>query len=339
MSLRRALEATGEPGSTELCEVLEHLLDDVEPAGRVRLRRLKARVYRVENGSSGGSVVIKRLEPAGAQRERLAVERWLPALGLGDRCARLLAASADRRGESIWHVYEDLGDDTLAARPVPERIETAVGLIAELHVRAARHALLADVRHYSGDRGMPYFIASVRDAIAGLEALAASGIETPPEHAGVPHRLHEHLSGLLADAPRRARAFDVAAGPDTLLHGDLWTTNILATDGPDRPRARLVDWDRLGVGPFSYDLSTLLFRFPEAQRPWILGRYRHAVSRAGWQLAAPRELSLLFDTAERARYANRVAWPVLALLQDHAEWGFPELAEIERWFQTLDTLP
>jgi hypothetical protein len=337
--LRRAIEATGEPGSAELCEVLEELLEGADPANRVSLRRLKAQVYRLEVGGLGRTVVAKRLEPAVAQRERLVAERWLPALGLGDWCARLLAVAADRRGENIWHVYEDLGDDTLAARPAPERVEAAVDLVAELHVRAARHPVLPDVRRFSGDRGMPYFVASVSDAIAGLEALAASGIETPPEHAGLPHRLHERLIGLLADAPRRARIFEGAGGPDTLLHGDLWTTNIFVTAGAERPWARLVDWEKVGVGPFGYDLSTLLFRFPAAQRPWILERYRRAVSRAGWLLASPPELYLLFDTAERARYANRVIWPVLALLQEHADWGFPELAEVERWFQALDRLP
>jgi len=45
---------------------------------------------------------------------------------------------------------------------------------------------------------------------------------------------------------------------------------------------------------------------------------------------------VLFDTAEQARYANRVIWPALALVQDHAAWGFPELAEVERWFDALD---
>ena len=109
--------------------------------------------------------------------------------------------------------------------------------------------------------------------------------------------------------------------------------------GAEGPRARLIDWDHVGVGPFSYDLSTFLFRFPAAQRPRILERYRNAVSRAGSWLASPPNLDLLFDTAERARYANRVIWPVRALLQEHADWGFPELAEVERWFQALEALP
>ena len=95
----------------------------------------------------------------------------------------------------------------------------------------------------------------------------------------------------------------------------------------------------MGVGPLSYDLSTFLSRFPAAARPWILERYRQAVSRAGWRLASPPELDLLFDTAKRARCANRVIWPVLALLQEHADWGFLELAEVERWFQALERLP
>jgi phosphotransferase family enzyme len=338
---RHALEATGEPGSAELCESLKALLDGPDSSDRVALRRLKARVYRLEIGNRDPrrTVVVKRLEPAAAERNRLVAERWLPALGLGDRCPRLLAVAADRSGESVWHVYEDLGDETLAARPAPERVEAAVDLVAELHTRAAGDAVLPDVRRYSGDLGMPYFISNVRDAIASLEALAASGIETPPEHAGLPDRLHERLIGLLADTPRRVQAFEIAAGRDTLLHGDLWTINIFVSGGAEGPRARLVDWDRVGVGPFSYDLSTFLFRFPASQRPWILERYRQAVSRAGWRLASPPELDLLFDTAERARYANRVIWPVLALLHEHADWGFPELAEVERWFQALEGLP
>ena len=339
--LRRVLEATGEPGSAELCESLAALLDGADSADRVCLRRLKARVYRLEIGNHGlpRTVVVKRLEPARAERNRQLAERWLPSLGLGDRCARLLAVAADRRGESVWHIYEDLGDDTLSARPALERVDAAVDLVAELHTRAARHPVLPDVRRYGGDLGMPYFVSNVGDAIAALEALAASGIETPPEHAGLPDRLRKRLIGLLAEVPRRARAFEDAAGPDTLLHGDLWTTNIFVSGSAEGPRARLVDWDHVGVGPFSYDLSTFLFRFPAALRPRILERYRNAVSRAGWRLASPPKLDFLFDTAERARYANRVIWPVLALLQDNAEWGFPELAEVERWYQALEGLP
>src|SRR5206468_7548973 len=84
---------------------------------------------------------------------------------------------------------------------------------------------------------------------------------------------------------------------------------------------RLVDWDRVDVGPFSYDLSTFLFRFPAEQRPGVLECYRDGAARGGWELGSPEDLALLFDTAERARYANRVIWPAVALLQEPAAWG------------------
>ena len=44
---------------------------------------------------------------------------------------------------------------------------------------------------------------------------------------------------------------------------------------------------------------------------------------------------MLFETAELARYANRVIWPALAIARDGAAWGFPELAEVESWFEAL----
>jgi hypothetical protein len=237
--LSRALDE--ESGSAELCELLRDQLDGAS-ARVVGLRRLKARVFRVEfaNDTPWRSVVVKRLDPAVAQRNRLVAERWLPALAMGDRCARLLGVAADRRGDCIWHVYEDLGDETLAGCLEPIRIGAAVDLIAELHTRAARHQVLPDARRYGGNLGLSYFTSNVGDAIAALDALAQSGIETPQKYEGVADRLLDRLAALLC------------------------------------------------------------------------------------------------DTAERARYANRVIWPVHALLQERAAWGFPELAEVERWFEALD---
>src|SRR5439155_1613252 len=120
---------------------------------------------------------------------------------------------------------------------------------------------------------------NVRDAIAALDALQAAGIQPPTSHVGLPERLLARLRALLADAPRRAAVFERAAGPDTLLHGDLWTINVFVKGTAERPELRLVDWDRVGVGPFSYDLSTFLFRFPAELRPGILDVYRRAAAR------------------------------------------------------------
>ncbi len=336
----RPLESRSEPGWAELRDALRELLDGADPADRViGLRQLKSRVYRLElePDAPWRSVVIKRMEPAIAQRSQLVAERWLPALGLSDACARLLGVAAERNGTSVWHIYEDLGDGTLAAHPDADRVNATVDLIADLHSSAAEHAILPDVRRYSHDLGMPYYRSNVRDAIAALEALRYRGVKTPPEHAGLPERLLERLQALLAEAPRRAQVFDEEAGPETFLHGDLWTINAFVVATAGGPRARLVDWDRAGVGPFSYDLSTFLFRFPPPERPGIVELYRRAAARAGRCLPSLAALKVLCDTAERARYANCVIWPALALLREEAGWGFPGLAEVERWFHVLDS--
>ncbi len=335
-----ALDVTnprGEPAWTELWQGLRALLHDADY--RVTsVQPLKAKVYRLQFDARApwSSVVVKRMEPAVSQRTRLLATRWLPALGLEHACPRLLGTAADWRGEVVWHIHEDLGDDTLATRPVPELVEVAARQVAELHARAARHGVLPDVRRFGHGLGFEYFTTNVRDAIAALEALLAAGIPSPPSHAGLPERLLARLRALLAEAPRRAAVFERAAGPDTLLHGDLWTINMFVKGTAERPQLRLVDWDRVDVGPVSYDLSTFLFRFPAERRPGILDCYRHAAARGGWELGSPEDLALLFDTAERARYANRVIWPAVALLRERAAWGFPELAEVERWFLALD---
>lgn len=328
-----------ETEATEVRDLLQEVLsNDTPPNGAMRVHQLKRRVFRVEivGPAPRRSVILKELEPLMAQRCQLVAQRWLPALGLADRCACLLGSAADRSGARVWHAYEDLGDATLKSQPAPERVDATVDLIAELHTRAARHAVLPDARRYGCAFGIEYFTTNVRDALASLDALAAAGIRPPSEHAGLPERLHERLATMLAGAGARARAFHESAGPDTLLHGDVWTINAFVSNGGDGPRARLVDWDRMGVGPWTYDVSAFLMQFPRPERPRILARYCRAVTHKGWRLAPPSELEILFDTAERARYANRVIWAALALVHERAAWGFPELAEVERWFLALD---
>jgi len=301
----------------------------------IGLTQLKRRVYRIELGPGPGprSLILRRSEPAIAQLNRLVADRWLPALGLGDRCARLLATAAEREGRWVWQIYEDLGDEHLDRSPDPLRVEAAVDLVAELHTRAAGHPLLPEVRHHSKDLGLPFFIANVGDAIRGLEALDGAAIPPSPDTMAIRNGLLARLYPVLADTPRRAQVLKDTGGPDTLLHGDLWRTNAFVAVTGDGARVRLIDWDHVGVGPFSYDLSTFLMRFPSAERPWILDRYRQAVARAGWRLPEARDLNLLFETAEYARFANRVAWAAMAWLHSGAQWVPVELAEISRWFE------
>jgi len=336
--LERCLVQWEEPGGANLCELLQRMVGDGVGAGLERtmqLDRLKQAVYRLRIGSARDrTLVLKRHPPAVAQADRLLAERWLPALGLGDRCPRLVAAAAEGEGRWVWHVYEDLGDESLAFQRVPRRLAAAVDFIAELHTRAAGHPLLPEVRWRARDHGAHFFTANLGDAIAALEALATPPLEVPREFAGARERLLCRLHRLREDVPRRVRLMQEAGG-DTLLHGDLWPKNVFVSMADTSPRARLIDWDHVGAGPFSYDLSTFLYQSPAEERPWIVRRYRDAVDHAGSCFPGTEELNLLCHTAESARYAHCILFDAIAALHDGAAWGIDELIDYERWFEAL----
>lgn len=337
------LEGSGQPGLTELRNVLQELLGGREAAGRlIDQQGLKSRVpcvcrLRFEINGRVRSLVVKRLDPGIAQRNRIVTERWLPAVGLSQGGPPLLGSAAERGGQCVWHIYDDLGDQTLdTGDPDPKRVEAAVDLIAQIHVRFAGHPLLPECRLYGGDLGIYFYASNVRDAIRGLESLRPPAVELSSERLALRDRLLARMYKLLDEQPYRARALAELGGPETLLHGDLWTTNTFVLPTAHGLQARLIDWDRAGVGPASYDLSTFLLRFPIHHRQWILDLYRESAGGLGWRLPATRDLNLLFETAECARFANRAIWPAIALLTDRAEWGFDELAAVEQWFEALE---
>lgn len=340
LSLDNLLKDTCLPGVAELRDALRELLGEPDAAPRlIEQQRLKHRVYRLqlEAGKLVRRLVVKLLDPRIAQRNEVVARRWLPAAGLGQSGPPLLGVAAARSGQDVWHIYEDLGECTLnSGNPDPRRVEAAVELIALIHTRFAEHPLLAECRVTGGDLGIGFYTASVRDAIRCLEALRPPAVELPPHRTTLRDRLLRRLHKLLDEQPFRAQVMAECGGPETLLHGDLWRTNVMVLAGPDGVRARLIDWDRSAVGPASYDLSTFLSRFPARDRLWILERYHHAVlDRAGWCLPPARELNVLFATAEYARVANRVIWPALLVLEGEDEWAFDDLTSVEQWFEGL----
>src|SRR5688572_23331773 len=164
----------GQPVAAEVARVLD---DGHSAAGDVALviqeLRHKHRVYRISavGGDVPRSVIIKRLDPPAAQRVRLALERWLPWLGLPDIGVGLLGSAA-ANADWIWHVYEDGGDATLQQhRHDRALITSAVSTIAELHTSAASHPVAVECRRDGCDLGMPFFTNSVGDALRLLDML------------------------------------------------------------------------------------------------------------------------------------------------------------------------
>ena len=335
-NMDRVLAASGQPALAELRLALSSALGLEAPIACLEEHTLKSRVYRLRFHVHGAThaFIAKRLETAVARRcERLA-RRWLPAAGLASAAPRLIAAS-EPAGGWIWHVYEDLGQETLERRPEGDRVESALRLIARLHVRFASNALLDECRHATEDLGISWFIGNMRGAIHALEAMRGHVPPGSRELLALRDRLLERLTRLDAETPTRAQSLADAGARETLLHGDLWTSNVIVTPTESGLEARLLDWDRTGVGPPSYDVSTFLLRFPRERRASILEQYDRAVAAEGGRPFERRSLAMNLETAELSRYANRVIWPARAIAEGDMSWGPDELAEVERWFESL----
>ncbi len=335
--LNRLLEGYGQPCLAELRELLESL--DLGQArscrllGQELLQTPGQRVFRLRFACNGvpRSLIAKRLPPAMARRNELVIERWLPAIGLAGSCASLLGKAAARDGSCAWHLYEDLGSwDLDVERPDSARVGAAVALIALIHTRFAGHGLLGEIRLHGFDFGIHFYQANVQDALCALEALSP-----PAERRELCARLLDRLDRLRKQLPARAEKLAEFGGPETLLHGDLWAINVFVSRSRGDCKARLIDWDRAGVGPASYDLSTFLLRFPQQRRTWVLQLYEQEVARAGWTLPGKHELNVLFETAELARYANCLIWPAIELGRAQVPWAYAQLAEVEQWFERL----
>ncbi|HEY1304746.1 MAG TPA: phosphotransferase [Vicinamibacterales bacterium] len=336
--LDRLLDNSGQPGVTELRSLLEELLGGREAVGRLieheTLQPRGLRMFRLRFGVSERivTVVVKRLRPAIGRRTELVARRWMPAVGLSDSGPPLLGSAAERGGNYVWHVYDDLGRHELdRCQDDRKRIGTAVELIASVHTRFAKHPLLGEVRMHGGDLGIRSYESNVNDAVYALDACRGDA-----QHDRLRNRLLQRLYTLRQELARRAHMLDECGGPETLLHGDLWPINVFVIPNAAGFHGRLIDWDHVGVGPASYDLSTFLSRLPRQHRTWAMNAYREHTARAGWSLPSVPELNFLFETAEYARYANRVIWPAIALVHDHAAWGWEMLAEVDTWFEHLE---
>src|SRR5437867_8785163 len=119
---------------------------------------------------------------------------------------------------------------------------------------------------------MNFYRSNVQDAIYSVEAVRSPAVEVSPELAAVRDRLLQRMFRLLGEYNARARALAKFGGPETLLHGDLWTTNTFVIPTAHGLEARLIDWDHAAVGPASSDLPRLFCRSAGAGgRPlWIL---------------------------------------------------------------------
>ena len=325
-----------QPQAVGLGNRLNEFISKNHGGGRLTmLERIKSQVYRLhfELEDQALTLILKCLEGRIAQRNELVQRRWLPAVGLATAGPPLLTTVGTPDGQSVWHVYSDLGSNSLADDMDNRRnVEAVVRFIADFHRRFIAHPYMAEFRLFGGDLGAHFVESNLRDAILTLERIAKDR-ENREDDWTVVDRLLEHVSVIIAELPSRLKIMKELSGPETLLHGDLWPSNIFVL--PDG-QIRLIDWDRTAAGPIAYDLSTFVLRFPPQQRSELIELYREAAHPMGWEIPAYKDLNLIFETFEFARYACLTIWPAIALWESRADWALEQLEEIERWFQAWE---
>jgi Ser/Thr protein kinase RdoA (MazF antagonist) len=323
----------GEPSAFGLGARLNEFIGKNHGSGRLMMQeRIKSQVYRLhlELDDEPLTLILKCMEGRIARGNELAARRWLPAVGLAEAGPPLLTTIGTPDGQFVWHAYSDLGANSLAEDMESTRkVEATVRFIAELHRRFIDHPYMAEFRLSGGDLGAHFVESSLRDANLTLESLTKDQ-KAKDSNWAVVDRLLERVSGLMGQLPSRLKLLRELSGPETLLHGDLWLSNIFVL--PDE-QIRLIDWDRAGAGPIAYDLSTFILRFPPKQRSELIELYREAARPSGWEMPAYKELNHIFETFELARYACVMIWPAIALWESGAELALEQLEEIERWFE------
>ena len=356
---QRFPDVSGDFSSIELREALEKLLGGAVIRLIAQQRLSRRHVYRVQVdvGCTSHSLVLKRFSsPHIAQRNQMVAARWFPAVGLAQAVPALLGIAAERDARHVWHIYEDLGECSLATNQSPTerrgagtsrhgsrvfhaepaRVEAAVRMIAEIHARFAEHPLLGECRLYGDDFGDRFFSSAVRDAIRSLEGLLAPERELRSSRIPSLQHLLISLRGLFDEGPERARALAQCGGPETLLHGDLWPINVMVCPEGASLRAKLIDWDHVGVGPVSYDLSNFLAHFPSEDRRWILDLYLKCLERVGWRFPKETDWNLLFDTAERSRVATTAFWRAMTALESRSDWAVDDVVAVDEWLAMLE---
>jgi Ser/Thr protein kinase RdoA (MazF antagonist) len=319
---------------------LEETLAVVEPGARVvAMSRLKrdGRVRRARLvGGRRSSVVVKRARRAVARKTSLLNSRWLPAVGLQD-CGPPLLGSGSAARESVWQVFEDLGNcELLPDHPEAGGLEAATRLVARVHVAFADPSLLPGCRDAFGDLGASFYGDWLRGAALALQATETSSLS--PDRLALLDRLNRRVEGLLAEEAGRTQRLLEVGGPATLLHGDLWPQNVLLPQARVGRHARLIDWDHAVVGPVIYDVSTFISCLSPRFRIPALRLYERVVGPVGWRISDLAALNEAFKTAEFARLACTLT-PLVEAVSSGGEWAYEDLDEVDRWFAALASAP
>jgi hypothetical protein len=254
-----------------MTELPAEVLMRLGPAPQDLTRLGSSRVMR------GSGLVAKTGDPARIARESFLFGEAAELMPIG--LPKLVAAGPG------WILMEDAGGEPVS----PEDVSPLEGL-AEVH------------QLFEGATGIEH--ERFRDVFGREREALLSEARVSANAAALP----EPLSSLLADPSPLTAAVD--AQPRTLVHGDAWPGNVLASG---RKGFVWLDWAESGAGPAAFDLAVWLYGSPWApgsdNPEGALGAYLAArttrVDPSGFKRAVDAAAVLGFLLMHLARLTDR----------------------------------
>jgi aminoglycoside phosphotransferase (APT) family kinase protein len=221
------------------------------------------------------------------RRELETYRRILAPAGIGPRCA---AAFRDDAAGRFWLLIDKVPGVELWQIGELEVWEAVAAWLARMHLRfAAAPDRLAEANGHLLDHTAAWF---ARWADRAKDALGRS--EDPRAPA-----LRDALAGYddVAGA--------LAAAPRTLVHGELYPSNVLVVvDGTD-VSVFPVDWEMAAIGPGAIDLAALVGGWAPAERERLEDAYRAEIAAASHPLLDAGDLA---DQVRRSRLHLALQW-------------------------------
>jgi hypothetical protein len=230
----------------------------------------------------------RRSKPAFLFEPRREVETYRRILGphaIGARCYAAVGA-----GSSWWLILEKAAGRELWQLGDEASWEAAARWLATMHTSFAGRGREVHAAN-------PYLLTHGRGSFLGWAHRAQVAL-ADSEDARAP----ELIAALSRYDPV---ADELAALPETLVHGEFYPSNVLVSRETDDSRVCPVDWEMAGTGPALLDIAALVSGWGEADRVRLIEVYVAEMARHGTPVAP---LGETLTAVDRCRLHLAVQW-------------------------------
>jgi thiamine kinase-like enzyme len=209
-------------------------------------------------------------------------------------------------------------------------------VIGAVHATFVDSPILDEIATHGKRRGNYFFddLESQETVIAALEGYART------ERGMTRRTLLELTRELKLLVPEFATPGPIP-GPQSLLHGDLYPSNIILMDSPHQGEnttvVKLIDWDRAGVGPICFDLAFIMEKRTSQERDVAWSAYRDRMECHFETWPSDREWSEQLRRVRLGRIMRAVSTYVALAENGSGEYPVMKLQQVQGWLAAVDS--